>query len=43
MRVEVAVRVQSSAGEFIVTCRVAGPSHVSPICACPVKWQAGPK
>jgi hypothetical protein len=41
-RVEVAVRVHSSAGESMVTRRVAGPSQVSPIRACPVKSQAAP-
>ena len=43
MRVEVAVRVHSSAGESMVTRRVDGPAQVSPIRAYPVMWQAGPK
>jgi len=41
-RVEVAVRVHSSAGESMVTRSVAGPDQVSPIRAYPVKVQAGP-
>ncbi len=41
-RVEVAVRVHSSAGEFMLTCRVAGAAQVSPIWVCPVKPQAAP-